>query len=154
MSTRRNLWPLGIAGGLLSVVAANVVMVVVAQGSPPIVETEDAYEAGLKHEAVLAEARASAALGLRAQVVTEAGAVEISLHDQGLAPVVGLEGTARLTRADTTSQDAELALKEVAPGRYAAPFGGRPGLYRLEARLTDGGRTWVTDQRVLVGGPR
>ena len=149
----RNLWPFGVAGGLLLVVVVNIVMVVVAQGSPPIIETTDAYEAGLKHETVLAEARASAALGFQAQITTAGGAVEIVLHDPAQAPVTGFTGSVRLTRADTRSQDADLTLTEAGPGRYQAAFKGRGGIYRLEARLTDGQRTWVTDRRLRIDGP-
>ena len=145
----RNLWPLGIAGGLGLVVVVNLAMVMVARSSPPIVETEDAYEAGLHHEDVLAEARASAALGWSAEVSQAGEEVSIVLKDRDHTPVAGLRGQVALTRGDTRSQDAQVAVVERSTGTYTAPFAGRSGVYRLETRLTDGTRTWV-DRRILV----
>ena len=133
MAARRNLWPLGIAGGLAFVVAVNVAMVYVASSSPPILESDDAYGDALGHDAVMASRAASQALGFRGLLSPVEGGLEISLQDQALVPVTGWHGRLRLQRADTRDHDAELVLVEAGPGRYRADWTGAPGLYRLEA---------------------
>ncbi|MEZ4470008.1 MAG: FixH family protein [bacterium] len=128
----------------------NLAMVYLANQSPPILESKDAYGDGLAHDAVINARRASAALGFRGHLAHVEGGLEISLQDQSLAPVAGWAGRLKLQRADTQAHDADLPLVEASPGQYRAAWSGAPGLYRLDAELTDGQRTWIDSQRLVL----
>lgn len=146
--TGRNYWPLGIAGMLMTVVVANVIMVSIAHRTPPILESDNAYEAGQKHDAVLAERAAAAALGWTVEVHQAADGVWWTVRDKAGAPVVGLAGQLSLARADTDRHDATTPFEEVKPGAYRAAWRGAPGQYQARVELTRADDRWIATRRM------
>lgn len=146
--TGRNYWPLGIVGMLLTVVVANVIMVSIAHRTPPILESDNAYEAGQKHDAVLAERAAAAALGWQVEVRQAPDGLWWTLRDSAGKPVVGLAGQVSLSRADTEQHDAIAAFEEVEPGDYRATWAGVPGHYRARVELTREAERWIATRQM------
>ena len=144
----RNGWPWGIAGMLLSVVVVNVIMVSIAQRTQPILESDNAYEAGQKHDSVLAERAAAAALGWQAEVRQAPDGLWWTLRDTRGQPVQGLSGQLSLERADTQRHDMILPFKEVTPGAYRAEWSGAPGQYQARVELTRGADRWIAARRM------
>lgn len=147
---RRNLWPWLIVSMLAMVIIANAIMIVVSSSTPPLLEADDAYEAALKHDAVLAERAAAAALGWTSVVEQRADGLWWTVKAAGGAPVEGLRGEVALNRADTTAHDAKLAFVEVTPGQYRADWRGAPGEYRARVALSRGEERWVATRRMQL----
>lgn len=139
----RNYWPLGIVGMLLTVVIANVIMVSIAQRAQPILESDNAYEAGQQHDAVLADRAAAAALGWKVEVHQASDGLWWTLRDAADKPVEGLAGQVNLTRGDTERHDANMAFEEITPGAYRAAWAGASGQYRARVELTRAAERWI-----------
>lgn len=152
--TRRSLWPYGIMAGLGFVVMVQVVFLVVAQRNAPVLESQTAYADSLAYDGVMQDRAASAALGWRATVEVEAGAVRYVIVDGRGQPVGGLSGAVRMLRSDTTAADAEVAVVEGPPGVYTArrtcPGRCPGGVFRLAARLEGGPSPWVDERRAVL----
>lgn len=129
----RGRWiPWVFVGGMLVVVAVNMVLVYSALTTFTGVTTGQAYDRGRTYNQVLAEAARQDALGWTARVTLDGGTLEVAVADREGLPVRGrLEGVLLRPLEGT-----ELALEFFAagPGRFratAAP----PARGQWEARL-------------------
>jgi nitrogen fixation protein FixH len=94
---KRSRWiPWAFVGGMLTVVAVNLVLVYFAITTFTGVTVPHAYERGRHYEAVLAEAARQDALGWRAEVTFEGGQLSVVATDRDGRPVPGrIEGVLR-----------------------------------------------------------
>ena len=96
-------------------------------------------------------------LGWTGVVALDGGGVELALTGADGRPVTGMAATARLSRPATDRLDAELALSEVRPGRYAAAAPRLPaGAWIADVAVMrpdgepDGQTVWRTRQRLWL----
>ena len=118
--------------GMVLVIAVNIVLVVYAVGTFPGLETEDAYQKGIKYNKTLAAARAQEARGWSVGVryaphpVEEAaeghreGELVVTLRDKAGEPLRGLDVTAALVRPTRGGFDAQIELEPRGRGEYGA----------------------------------
>lgn len=120
MTTKRNVWPIGIIVGLGAVVVANAVMITIAITHPSAPASDDHWAESLDWDRELAAREASAALGwsIVSMRVGADGALELEIVDASGQGVSGLHGTLTLARADTATQDRTLEWLEIGGGRY------------------------------------
>lgn len=133
---RRGRWiPWAFVGGMLLVVAVNAVLIFASVSTFTGVTVGGAYDRGRAYNRVLAEAARQDALGWRAEVAAEGGALlRVSVTDREGLPVPGrLDGT---LLAPLEGMELPLALVAVAPGRWQAAMPGLPRAGQWEARLT------------------
>ncbi len=150
--TDRNYWPLGIVLGLGFVVVTNVGMVVIAAQNPQTLETSDAWKDGQAYQAVLDAREAQARQGWRVELIVAKKEVWLKVLDREGAPLSGLSGRVRATRADTRALDYEADLKLVEPGVYKAILHlPKSGLWRLDTTLTGEDGRWFDERKIQVG---
>lgn len=146
---RFNPWPWMILAAVLTVIAANVILVYIANRNPPVLETTAYYEKAVTHQATIDERTQSLTLGWHAKVAVTDGRLRYVITDAQGAPVTGLSGVVGLKRNETTALDASLTLTEASPGTYeGTPADTRAGVWRLEARFDGGPSPWL-DERSL-----
>ena len=105
------------------VIGVNGVMIALAIGTMPGLESEKPYQAGVTYNAEIETARAQAA---RRWIVTSHvgrdahghAAVRVEARDADGAPVGGLAVTARLMRPTDQRSDRTVGLREREPGTY------------------------------------
>jgi nitrogen fixation protein FixH len=108
------------------IVAVNATFLYFALATFSGIETPDAYQRGLQYNAVLVEAERQEALGWQGELTLERKRIELALRDAAGRPVSGATASARIGRPATNRHDSEIALAEVAAGRYAADLAGLP----------------------------
>lgn len=125
------------------VIAVNVFMARMAISTFGGVVVENSYVASQHYNTWLDEAAREKALGWTAQMDRSAdGAVDLVLADAAARPLAGARVTAEAVHPLGRVPDRELAVREVAPGRYAAAL--EPGRWRLRVAVTAQGHTWRT----------
>ena len=121
-------WPVGIAAIRGATVAANLVVMRVANDDPSFAVEPDYYRRAVGWDSTMAQARASAALGWRvtpAVTPLVAGApatVTLAITDRDGAPVTGAAVAVEALFNARANDRHTATLPEVAPGRYAAPL--------------------------------
>lgn len=130
----RGRWiPWVFVGGMLVVIAVNMVMAYLAVSTFTGVTVTRAYERGRGYEEVLAEAHRQDALGWKAEVVLAGGALRVAATDRDGRPVAGrVEGV--LLRP-LEGQELPLDFQPTGGGRWAAQVQ-LPRAGQWEARLT------------------
>lgn len=108
------------------IVAVNATFLTFALNTFSGIETPDAYQRGLRYNGVLAEAERQDALGWQSELTLERERIELALRDASGRPISGATAAARIGRPATNRLDSEIALAEVAAGRYAADLAGLP----------------------------
>jgi nitrogen fixation protein FixH len=121
------------------VIAVNAAFIVLAVQSFPGEDVRRSYLQGLHYNDTLAERRAQAALGWRADATLTEGsrgaAIEITLRDHVDAPVEGATLEASLQWPTAARRDRALLFEEAGGGRYVAHVGElMPGRWRLRGR--------------------
>jgi nitrogen fixation protein FixH len=120
------------------VIGVNGVMIALAIGTMPGLETDKPYQAGVAYNAEIAQAHAQAARHwtVTAHVSRSAdgrATVSVEARDAGGAPVAGLAVAARLLRPADQRGDHAVALRERAPGTYQGEADGvAPGAFDIE----------------------
>jgi nitrogen fixation protein FixH len=131
---RRGRWiPWAFAGGMLLVVAVNLVMVYLAVSTFTGVTVPRSYERGRGYEAVLAEAARQDALGWRADLSLEGGMLRLSATDREGRPLSGRVEGVLLRPLEGT--EIPLAFLPRGSGHWAAEVE-PPRRGQWEARLT------------------
>ncbi len=155
--TRRSLWiPSIFVLGMLVVVAVNGVLIYTSVSSFSGLETEGAYEKGIKYNQALAAAAANAETGWRAEphVLADQGGnrrLEIVITDQGGSPVTDLKVEAYFVRPTNAGMDEEMPLTDLGNGRYGADFAPKAlGNWELRLLASRGDVTWQQVQRIYV----
>jgi nitrogen fixation protein FixH len=115
------------------IIGLDVGFAVVAYRSFPGQSAANPYEAGLQFNRTLAQRRAEAALGWRAEASQDASGVEFRFLDAQGAAVPGLAVTGRATRPATESGARALAFTQTAPGVFRAA---RPGYGAWDIAVT------------------
>ncbi|MBT3071765.1 FixH family protein [Rhodomicrobium sp. Az07] len=138
--------------GLMS--SVNAVFVYMAISTKPGEATGASYEAGLRYNQTLAEAKAQAALGWHHKVELRGERLRVSMTDAGGEPVAGLAITGRIERPASSEKSHGVSFREADAGLYEADLGkvgtgkwilafnaekSRPGsapaIYRVKERL-------------------
>jgi nitrogen fixation protein FixH len=103
-----------------TMLAVNGVFVYFALSTYSGVESQTAYQDGLKYNQRIEEARRQEALGWSHQIsVADRGRIELALKDANGAPVTGLAISAQIERPAGEESPRELAIRETRPGIYA-----------------------------------
>lgn len=138
-------WPFILAAGLLFMIATSLSFYAVARANPDALVVSDAYEAGLRYNALQAERRAAQELGL--DILLEATLVPGSAELR--VAVVGADGTA------VAASDVSVRRERPAEGGYDEDFSlaaddagfvgevplPRPGRWRLVVTARVDGQT-------------
>jgi nitrogen fixation protein FixH len=139
------------------IIGVNGVMIALAIGTMPGLETEKPYQAGIAYNVEIEAARAQAA---RRWVVTTQvtrgqdgrAAISITTLDAGGVPIGGLAVVVRLLRPADQRGDRTLELREREPGIYRGETGGvAAGAWDVEieaARAAD--RLFRSRSRILM----
>lgn len=132
---------LAILGAFFGVViAVNLVMARLATSTFSGEVVANSYVASQDFNHWLAEARAEAALGWRAEPVLADGKLDIALADASGRALTGAAVTAELRHPLGQSGDRVLRLNEVAPGHYVAPLSA--GRWQMRLTVLAGGHRW------------
>lgn len=112
---------------------------------------DNPYEAGLQFNETLAQRRAEAALGWRADFDLGAGNAEFTFTDRGGRPIDGLLVTSVLSRPATEAGKRVLDFHAVGGGVYRASATGLTGAWDMHAvaRNPDGQRLEIDHRLVL-----
>ena len=141
-----------IGGGFLLVIGVNVALAVNASRSHPGLVVENSYVASQKFNGWLAQGRAQKAMGWTVKAGADAGALSVSAAGPTGAPLSGLKVVATLEHPLGAEPSRDIELREIAPGRYAAPHGLAPGQWLAEVRLARGGEKFYLPTRLVVRG--
>jgi nitrogen fixation protein FixH len=148
--------PWTFAGGLAVVVAANGTLAYFAIVSSTGLVTERPFEAGNGYNRVLAAAAAQDALGWHASLRFtpsghKRGEIAAEFTDAAGQPLNGLSVNAQIVRPVEPVPAQNLALPEIALGRYAAPAElDRPGQWEIRIDARRGGDLYEFAQRIFV----
>lgn len=110
----------GVVAFFVLVIGVDAGFLVAAYRSHPGQVAPRPYEAGLIYNAELERQRAQAALGWRAGAAARPAGLEVVMQGPDGQPLTGLSVSATLQRPATAQGRTELALRETAPGVYAA----------------------------------
>jgi nitrogen fixation protein FixH len=148
-ATPRQIRGWHVLAGLLAffgaVIAVNVVFIVAALNTFPGEDVRRSYVQGLHYNDTLAERRAQAALGWRANAAFAGGAegavLEVTLRAGDAAPLDGVQLSGELQWPTDARFDRALEFQPAGAGRYLADLGQLPpGRWRLRARAQRGDR--------------
>ncbi len=145
-----------IVGAFLVVTAVNGVMIWLALHSWTGLVSDSAYEQGLGFDRILAESRAEAALGWQGTIAYDAGQgkLAVGLADRAGRALSGLELSAQWLRPTHEGFDRDVALAEIAPGRYvAAIHPPLPGQWDVRITVKDRGQVRFHAQKRIVIEP-
>jgi nitrogen fixation protein FixH len=115
--------------------------------------SDSAFQEGLGFDRVLAESRAEAALGWRADIGFEReGKLTVTLADASAKPLAGMQISASFLRPTREGFDSKATLTEAAPGRYEAivhlPL---PGQWDIRVTVkADGQVRFHAERRIVV----
>lgn len=138
-----------LAGAFGVIIGANLALLFAATGSFPGLVVKNSYVASQGWDAKTAAQRA---LGWRAVVGHEAGALKVAVAGPDGRPVEGLAVAAVVGRPASGRSDVMLTLNESA-GAYVAPWAAAPGLWRVAVTATDGnGARFEAEAEITVGG--
>lgn len=132
-------------GFFATVIAVNIAFAVFAVQSFPGEDVPHSYAQGLDYNQTLAERRAQAASGWRAEAglrqANGEALLEVTLLDRAGAPIDNARIDGALRWPTDSRRDQALTFVATAPGRYVAHLGALPpGDWRLRARAqTDAG---------------
>jgi nitrogen fixation protein FixH len=124
------------------VIGVNGVMIALAIGTMPGLESEKPYQAGITYNAEIETARAQAARhwSVASHVNRDAGghvSMKIEPRDADGAPIGGLTMTVRLMRPTDQRADRVLSLNEREPGTYLGEAANvLPGVWEVELEAT------------------
>lgn len=125
------------------VIGVNVFMARMAISTFGGIVVENSYVASQHYNKWLDQAARERALGWSARMDRGAGdAVDLVLADSAGQPLAGAKVSATAVHPLGRIPDRELAVREVAPGRYSAAL--EPGRWRLRLSVTAQGQTWRT----------
>jgi nitrogen fixation protein FixH len=154
-------WPVAIVGVLAVTVGANVVLFLAARDPNAYVVEPDYYRKAVAWDSIMAQARASAALGWQVDAAlrdwTPTGTrVLVLLADSTGAPVTGAGVGVELINNLSPERPVRARLRETGAGRYEASAAlARPGLWELRLLAQRGAESFRADlRRELARGAR
>jgi nitrogen fixation protein FixH len=133
---------LGMLAFFAAIIAVNVGFAIVAVRSFPGEDVRRSYLQGLNYNETIAERRAQAALGWRADATLAGGAdaavVVVNLRTRAGAPLNDATLSGELRWPTDARRDHQLTFTRQGDGRYLAQIGALPaGRWRLRARAAD-----------------
>ena len=134
------------------VIAVNVTMARFAMSTFGGTVVENSYVASQKFNGWLAQGRTQKAMGWNVAARADAASLTISADGPLGAPLSGLKVIATLEHPLGAERSRDIALSEVAPGRYAAPHGLAAGQWLAEVRLSRGGEHFYLADRLVIPG--
>jgi nitrogen fixation protein FixH len=137
-------------GGFAVIIAVNLTLATLASRSHPGMVVQNSYVASQKFNGWLAQGRAQKAMGWEVAASADASTLSLTAANALGAPLTGLTAVATLEHPLGRQPSRDLALVEVAPGRYAAPHDLAPGQWRAEVRLSRGAERFYLPARLLV----
>jgi len=160
---RRALWVPGLfVLGFLIVIAVNGILIFEAVRSFSGLETDSAYDKGLRYNQALAAAADNARTGWHAEPTITAGAataagqagerqLQILVTDRAGVPVKSLRVRAILVRPTNAGMDTSLFLTDLGEGRYGATFVPK-GLGNWDLRISaqSNDTAWQQVQRIFL----
>jgi nitrogen fixation protein FixH len=150
-ATRSRWIPWAFAGGMLTVVIVNAVLVFCAMSSWNGIATSRAFERGIAYNRLLAAAAAEEALGWQADISYRDGTLVVALREADGRPIdgatVAAEGQRPLERQTLKSA----ALDGAGEGRYVATLGPlRPGQWEVRLSVARNGAAAHVTRRLVV----
>ncbi len=145
-----------LVGFFLIVFAANFVLVWLALGSWPGLETKSAYEAGRVYQGEIEASRQQSERQWQVAAKVERSGdgvtIRVDARDGAGAPVTGIGFTARLARPTTTAEDGIVTLSETSPGLYVGTAPKiEPGSWTVTLEADDGtARLYRSRNRITV----
>lgn len=124
------------------VIAVNVLMARLAVSTFGGIVVENSYVASQHYNTWLDEAAKEKALGWQAGIDREGGDAVVTLADAANRPIIGAKVSIDAVHPLGRVPDHGLAVREIAPGRYAAPL--VAGRWRLRIAVRAEGHTWRT----------
>jgi len=111
--------------------------------------TEEAYEKGLRYNAVIAQAERQEQLGWTVRMEKAGGGVLISLNDREGKPLSGARVRLWLVRPVQSGMDQRLEMTETAPGTYfTAVSVPERGLWEARAHVEKDGHSYQASRRM------
>jgi nitrogen fixation protein FixH len=139
---------LGVIAFFAVVIGVDAAFLVAAYRSHPGQVAPRPYEAGLIYNAELERQRAQAALGWRAGAAARPDGLQVVMQGPDGRPLADLRVSATLQRPATEQGRTNLALRETAPGVYAADHS-LSGAWDIRIETADGGgRTFIAERRL------
>lgn len=143
-------WALAIVGLLAGNAIAMAALLVSANtGGAQVIPAY--YDRAAHYDDELDEAARSRALGWRAAVAAEAGAIRVDVTDAAGAPLAGARVRVTGHHRAHAARQLDLEAAAVAPGRYRAPAPARAGRHDLVIEVVRGGDRFVA--RAVVDVP-
>lgn len=145
-------WPIGIVVVLAVFVAANVLVMRLAGADPSFAVEPDYYRKAVAFDSTMAVERRSNALGWAASSAIGRGVsgmlLTVTLVDASGAPVTGAALTAAARFNARANEVFAATLREVSPGRYAAPLDARhAGQWEVRVEAARGAEHFVASTR-------
>ncbi len=117
------------------IMAVNAVFLYEALSTYTGVVSNEPYRKGLNYNSRIEDEKRQSEQGWRDEITLgpDGDAITIALVDRSGNPVSGMTLDARLGRPTTEAMDRSIAIKETAPGQYAASFAKlEPGTWQLD----------------------
>lgn len=156
-------YPWIFVAGMLLVVVVNGVMIALAIGTFPGLQTEDAYRKGLAYNETIAAAEAQAERGwqMRLQVqpaaavaapgATRQAALSVRFTDRHGQPLSGLDVQAYLIRPTVAGHDVALPLAAQGGGVYGATVAvPLPGVWDVRIHARQDGASFQQTERIVL----
>ncbi len=148
----RGWWyPWIFVGGMTVVILVNAVMITLAVGTFPGIQTQDYYRKGLAYNETLAAAKSQKALGWKIETGINGGVVSATFTDRDGHPIQDLLVEAFLIRPTHEGHDVAVILKTEGNGRYTAPVAvPLPGQWTLRVHAKRGNTVFQDTRKIKI----
>jgi nitrogen fixation protein FixH len=148
-------WPIGVATILAATVAANVIVMQIANNDPAFAVEPDYYRKAVNFDATMAQERENISLGWGIETLIDSigdgrhTRVAIRLRDASSSPLAGAR-VAVMARFNARANDTLTArLTEEAPGTYVTTLPiAHPGQWEVRVDATHGSQRFSASSRV------
>lgn len=150
-------WPIGVAVILGATVAANIVVMRIANDDPSFAVEPDYYRKAVHFDSTMAQERTNLSLGWGVETQIDSivdgthSRVTVQLRDASASPLPGAR-VAVMARHNARANDTLTAvLQEEAPGRYVAQLPiARAGEWEVRVDATHGSQHFSASSRVIA----
>lgn len=135
----------------LVVAAVNAVFVYKALTTHQGVIVENAYEKGLEYNDSIAAYEAQKQLGWNANISHKNGAVIFTLSDETGEAISGADARAYFKRPTVKGMDFDVALTQIAPGKYSADIASvNQGLWKVTVSTKWQDKQFQKSERLVI----
>jgi nitrogen fixation protein FixH len=147
----RNLWPLGVALGLVVFAGGLVALIVLAVSSNSDLVMEDYYEQEIRYSEQLERLARAEAIDGAVEVRYDAGLGVLILTFPEVQAARGISGEVHLYRPSAAGMDRKLPLSLNAAGMQVIPAADlAPGLWQVRIRWVVEGEDYYVEQRLIL----